>query len=81
MKRFEISVVYDGGSASNPSIVTFTKEQALEVFEEAVERAKKEIYQKHNVSKNFYWNLIEVSLDEYYDNDNFETLEYERIER
>lgn len=81
MKMFEISVVFDGGIAYNPTIVCRTKEQALDEFAKAVERAKKGIYQKHFLINDYYWDLIEVTLDEYYDNDIFETLKYERIER
>ena len=83
MKRFEVSIVFDGGVAYNPTIVCRTKEQALDEFKQAVERSKKEIVQKHFIIEGYYyyWDLIEVTLYEYFDNDNFETLEYERIER
>lgn len=81
--KFYVSKVYDGGWASADYSFK-TRKEARECFNKLVKEAKKEIYKKNFVTKNYESKLIEVDYY-YFPNEDgtgaSENIDYKRIER
>lgn len=81
--KFYVSKIYDGGWSSEDYSFE-TRKEARKCFNKLVKEARKEIYKKNFVTKNYESKSIEVEYS-YFPNEDgtgaAETIDYKRIER